>query len=73
MSMAMALMTSLGYDALPTVNLMLASCCLAHQEDSVPTSTSTLNGSNGFKINGTTHMTNQAFSQFSRRCQWRWL
>jgi len=27
--------------------------CLAHQEDSVPTSTSqTLNGSNGFQING---------------------
>jgi len=32
--------------------LARAMLCLAHQEDSVPTSTSTLNGSNGFQING---------------------
>jgi len=51
--MAMALMTSL-LGPMPLNGQSYAGeramLCLAHQEDSVPTSA--LNGSNGFKING---------------------
>jgi len=75
MSMAMALMTSIGILPLPTVKDMLAEAmlCLVIRRIQCQLQPQHSNGSNGFQINGIDAGDYSGNSVSSRRCQWRWL